>query len=100
MCRLSTSARSGDRSLSRELGLTTATVHEYVKALYRCFRVSNPAKFSAHFHRKEQADGLRLKGPCAPQGPADAVVTLRRSRPGDDGTADGVIGLTERWPSK
>jgi DNA-binding CsgD family transcriptional regulator len=54
--------RAAEKEIAAALDLSPATVHDYVKALYRRFRVSGRAELSAHFRVLERRAGLRLKG--------------------------------------
>ena len=49
-----------EKMVAARLGLSTLTVHEYVKAVYRHFRVSSRAELMAYFLRRS---GLRLPEP-------------------------------------
>jgi DNA-binding NarL/FixJ family response regulator len=53
-----------EKQVAVELGLSPSTVHEYVRALYRHFSVSNRAELSARFltlawHMRAARDGDR-----------------------------------------
>jgi DNA-binding CsgD family transcriptional regulator len=51
-----------EKEVADELGLTPATLHQYVKAIYRHFGVSSRAELSANRLFAERAAGPRLKG--------------------------------------
>ena len=51
-----------EKEVADVLGISPATVHEYVVALYRRFGVSSRAELSARFRSEGAPGGLRLKG--------------------------------------
>jgi DNA-binding CsgD family transcriptional regulator len=53
----------GEKQVAARLGVSTLTVHDYVKALYRHFGVVSRAELLAYFLRRS---GLRLPGPDDP----------------------------------
>jgi DNA-binding NarL/FixJ family response regulator len=53
----------GEKQVAARLGVSTLTVHDYVKALYRHFGVASRAELLAYFLRRS---GLRLPGPDDP----------------------------------
>lgn len=48
-----------EKEIAAELGLSPHTVHDYVKSLYRTFRVRSRAELHAHFGTSALADRLR-----------------------------------------
>jgi DNA-binding CsgD family transcriptional regulator len=75
-----------EKQVAARLGLSQATIHQYVTALYRHFRVRSRAQLLAHVMKRIDKEGLAYLGPSE-----NLAVDTRRSR-----RSDLVVGPPHR----